>query len=354
MELPLRPLLPHNSSSDNPGYLRDLGLLDLLENDPRPTFVLDTTNIQNSVLKLHIVFSNTVLETSASLWGVISGSQDNYEDLDENATSVSHFRTWSYQRLLTPDKPLLFCSYSWTRCLIAQRWVVVSGQAIKADRELKTPERSPSKPVTGPTFTTFDWTDDPPPTKMSPHVAWARGIDWASTPLGPMRDWSLQLRSNASLIMMDPRPAVGFYGCELIMIYNEPYVELLGDLHPCMGCSARDVLVQVWSEFFEPIIERNLAGETVDNSHSEIPLMRNGYIEETYFATRFIPILDAQGATIGHYEPVVEMVSARISNLDLLASTGYLTWREGQAISRFKTASIVQYCSRWEANHLLS
>lgn len=108
--------------------------------------------------------------------------------------------------------------------------------------------------------------------------------------------------------MMDPRPAVGFYGPELIMIYNEPYIELLGGLHPCMGRSAREALAQVWNEYFEPIIERNLAGETVDNSHIEIPLVRNGYLEETYFSTRFIPIFDSQGATIGHYEPVVETV----------------------------------------------
>lgn len=40
--------------------------------------------------------------------------------------------------------------------------------------------------------------------------------------------------------MQDLRPAVIFSGTDLIMIYNEAYIDLLGDLHPCMGqkCSS--------------------------------------------------------------------------------------------------------------------
>jgi hypothetical protein len=311
-EQALRPQLPHNSSSNDPRFLRDLGLLDLLENDPRPTFVLDITSARNSVLELHLVFCNTALATAGSgvLQGAISGSHNNRRIPGEDAVSVSHFRNWSYQQPSIPNKSLPFCGYSWTRCLIAQRWVVVSGQLIKPDGGLKANGGSLSKKISRSNFATFDWTNDPPPMKLSAHVTWARSINWANTPLGPMKEWPPQLRSNASLIMIDSRPAVGFYGPELIMIYNEPYIELLGDLHPCMGHSAREALAQVWSEYFEPIIERNLAGETVDNSQTEIPLVRDGYLEETYFSTRFIPIFDSQGATMGHYEPVVETVSA--------------------------------------------
>jgi hypothetical protein len=123
--------------------------------------------------------------------------------------------------------------------------------------------------------------------------------------------------------MQDPRPAVGFYGSELIMIYNEAYIELLGGLHPCMGRSARDVLASVWLEHFEPIIKMNLTGETVDNANVELPLTRNGFLEETYFSTRFIPIFDSDGATIGHYEPVVETVSPRQYFLFLPQHRGY-------------------------------
>jgi hypothetical protein len=161
MELPLRPQSPHNSSSTDPGFLRNLGLLDLLENDPRPTFVLDTTSARNSVLGLYLIFSNTAVEKSGSLWGAISGSQAYHRSSGEDDTSVSHFRTWTYQKPSIPDVPLPFCGYSFTRCVIAQRWVVVSGQVIKADGGLKAHEISLSKKISRSNFATFDWTDDP-------------------------------------------------------------------------------------------------------------------------------------------------------------------------------------------------
>jgi len=124
-----------------------------------------------------------------------------------------------------------------------------------------------------------------------------------------MSAWSSQLRSIANLVMQDPRPAVVFYGPELIMIYNEAEVELLGGFHPCMGVSARIALSTVWPRYFEPIIEQNLRGETVEQTDSAIHMVRNGFMEETYFSLKFIPILNSEGATVGHYEPLTETVS---------------------------------------------
>ena len=310
-ELPLR---THNQSSNDTDVLRDLGILNLLDHDPRPTFVLDAADARNSVLWIQLAYSNSALATAGSgaLQDAISGDDDTDAKVGETAASFSQFRHWSYHQDPFSTEPVRFCDYSWTRCLIVNRWVVISGTSLKSINLCEEPKADGgllSKKTSRSSFTTFDWTDDPPPAKLSAHVTWARSINWSNTPLGPMRGWSPQLRSNASLIMQDPRPAVGFYGSELIMIYNEPYIELLGGLHPCMGRSAREVLKPIWDDYFEPIIERNLAGETVDKSNTEIPLMRNGFIEETYFSTRFIPIFNSEGATVGHYEPVMETVS---------------------------------------------
>ncbi|KAJ4301335.1 hypothetical protein N0V90_003427 [Kalmusia sp. IMI 367209] len=90
------------------------------------------------------------------------------------------------------------------------------------------------------------------------------------------------------------------------MIYNEPYIDLLGGFHPCLGASARVALAPVWSEHFEPMIRRNLAGETVQRTNNPIHFVRNGFMEETYFSWNFIPVFDATGAVIAHYEPLVE------------------------------------------------
>jgi hypothetical protein len=94
------------------------------------------------------------------------------------------------------------------------------------------------------------------------------------------------------------------------MLYNEAYIELLGGFHPCMGVGARVVLGDVWTEYFEPIIEQNRNGETVEKINTAIHMKRNGFMEETYFSLKFIPILDSEGATVGHYEPLVETVGS--------------------------------------------
>ncbi|KAH6639710.1 aerobic respiration control sensor protein-like protein arcB [Boeremia exigua] len=307
---PLTPQLLLNLDSNDAELLRDLGLPDLLEHDPRPTFVLDATNENNSAFEIRLAFCNAAFAAveSGALESALDGGGSPIGK--ENAASFSQFRQWACCNGLTSRIPKSFGGYNWRRFLIAKRWIVINGTPTKAARvnQAVTEDDAPlSRTHSKASFTTFDWTDDPPPVKLSSHVAWARSIDWANTPLGPMKGWSPQLRSNASLIMQDPRPAVGFYGQELIMIYNEPYIELLGDIHPCMGRSAREALAPIWDEYFEPIIVRNIAGETVDNSHTEIPLNRNGFVEETYFSTRFIPIFNSEGATIGHYEPVVEI-----------------------------------------------
>lgn len=311
-EPPLHPQLPHSLSPNDPHPLRDLGLLDLLEHDPRPTFVLDIEDAKTPSTGIQFIYRNTALTAakSGALQDAILEKDSTDRIVGENAASPLQFRQWSYRQDFSSCECSPFCGYSWRRCLIARRWIVISGTATESSvHEGSRTDGEFRKNSLASHFVTFDWTDEFPPVKLSAHVVWARSIGWANTPLGPMRGWSPQLRSNASLIMQDPRPAVGFYGPELIMIYNESYIELLGGLHPCMGRSAREVLAPIWDDYFEPIIKRNLAGETVDITHTEIPLSRNGYIEETYFATRFIPIFDSKGATIGHYEPVVEIVS---------------------------------------------
>lgn len=102
--------------------------------------------------------------------------------------------------------------------------------------------------------------------------------------------------------------AVIFYGSDLIMLYNETYIDLLGSLHPCMGIGARVAFQTMWEEFFEPLTARNLQGEAVEEVDYHVPVVRNGFLEEAYFSFKFMPIIDSEGATVGHYQTLVESV----------------------------------------------
>ncbi|KAK8199644.1 aerobic respiration control sensor protein-like protein arcB [Phyllosticta capitalensis] len=171
----------------------------------------------------------------------------------------------------------------------------------------------------------FDWTADPPCGELTEWMKFVRSIDWDKTALGPRKSWSSQLRAMANLVLRDTRPAVLFMGPEVIMLYNEPYLELIGDLHPmAMGKSATVALKEYW-DHFTPFTARNiLLGESVQEHNLPIFLMRRGALEETYFSFTMIPILGDHGKVIGHYEPVTESTKdvvsqRRLSTLLLLS-----------------------------------
>ncbi|KAH7076289.1 hypothetical protein FB567DRAFT_478898 [Paraphoma chrysanthemicola] len=297
--------------------LCSIGIVQFLDQDPRPTFILDTARSSNGHNgSTAPVYSNPALVThdDGRLLKNVTG-----ECLTRNGAiprfPPSAFRNWLILHE-EPSRSYCHLGYKWSKVVLERRWTVVFGAPIETptptgmlepDGGLLTKRNSTTKAAT------YDWTDGVPPKGISNHVKWARSIHWSQTPLGPMSTWSSQLRSIANLVMQDPRPAVVFYGSDLIMIYNEPYIELLGGFHPCMGVSARTALSQVWSDYFEPIIEKNLAGETIEQTHFTIQMVRNGFMEETYFSLKFIPILDGEGTTVGHYEPLTEITREVVS-----------------------------------------
>jgi hypothetical protein len=318
MALPSRDKRPLESTPNGSSSLHRLGMLDLLKQDPRPTFIIDTSpDDPNTGNGCPLEYWNSAMAAAdpGGLLRLLRRDGGAYSTSEKGYAPFTHFRSWSSKQNTT-DESFLYHGFNWTRIHVAGRWNVISGLLAATCATNEGMVMAPlARKTSKSKVPNFDWTDELPPLRLSPHAAWARSIDWASTPLGPMSSWSSQLRSIANLVMQDPRPAVVFYGPDLIMIYNEAEIELLGGFHPCMGVSARVALASVWGEYFEPIIQTNLAGSTVEKTNTAIHMVRNGFMEETYFSLKFIPILDAEGITIGHYEPLVETVRSQICKL---------------------------------------
>jgi hypothetical protein len=311
------PVLLKPSKNDVPPLHR-VGMLELLHKDSRPTFVIDTAPDNTDCLNKYVLdYWNPAMAT-ADPGGLLQrlGREGIMQNTDhEGYAPLAQFRSWYLERGVSKDY-FLYHGFNWIKIQVAGRWNVISGVHAIADADSNNSKlKALTMESSSKRASRFGWTDDIPPEQLSPHVAWAHSIDWASTPLGPMHSWSSELRSICNLVMMDPQPAVVFYGPDLTMIYNEAEIELLGGFHPCMGVSARVALASVWGEYFEPIIEMNLAGETVQKTNTAIHMIRNGFMEETYFSLKFIPILDAQGTVIAHYEPLVETVRQAPSSL---------------------------------------
>jgi hypothetical protein len=114
----------------------------------------------------------------------------------------------------------------------------------------------------------FDWTRLPITPALPLHIQFARSIDWGATSLGwsigligtyqhqillihflgPINQWSPDLRGMCNLIMASPHPAAMYWGPEHVAIYNEAYVALAGKKHPeLMGRRYADVWSEIWS-----------------------------------------------------------------------------------------------------------
>lgn len=57
-------------------------------------------------------------------------------------------------------------------------------------------------------FESSDWTND---LGDGNHARFFRGIDWAATPLGPLKDWSPALRLYTYQILADSRPCMIYW-----------------------------------------------------------------------------------------------------------------------------------------------
>lgn len=123
-----------------------------------------------------------------------------------------------------------------------------------------------------------------------------------------MAAWPLQLRQLVLLITQDPKPAAIYWGEQHIHLYNEAYTHLLGGKHPSLqGHDPHVILDKVWGEFDTILTESKRTGEAHVGDGQMLLYTRNGYLEETYYSWKFIPILGGDGTVVGSHGTVVEV-----------------------------------------------
>src|SRR5689334_21883914 len=59
-----------------------------------------------------------------------------------------------------------------------------------------------------------------------------RSIDWASTPLGPVEDWSPALCSTVALLLHNQSALVLWWGPRYVQLYNDAYRQVIAEKHP--------------------------------------------------------------------------------------------------------------------------
>ncbi|EUC42252.1 hypothetical protein COCMIDRAFT_104045 [Bipolaris oryzae ATCC 44560] len=165
----------------------------------------------------------------------------------------------------------------------------------------------------------FDWTRLAPSPTLPKHIQFARSIDWASTPLGPIEYWSNDLRAMCNLIMASPHPAAMYWGEELVAIYNEAYIGLAGQKHPAlMGQSYRVAWAEIWHEVKDVFANARLTGQATMKDDDCLFIWRNGFVEEAYFSWSIIPMVGEDGTVMGLYNPAFEKTRRKVAERRML------------------------------------
>jgi signal transduction histidine kinase/PAS domain-containing protein len=127
-----------------------------------------------------------------------------------------------------------------------------------------------------------------------------REIDWAATPLGPVSSWPHSLRTCVRIMLTSRQPMFVWWGDQLINLYNDAYISILGGKHPAaLGKPASEV----WSEIWDAVGPRAMrAMRDNEGTFDEALLLimeRNGYREETYYTFSYSPVLGDAGGPAG-------------------------------------------------------
>lgn len=109
-------------------------------------------------------------------------------------------------------------------------------------------------------------------------------FDWGGTPLGPRSGWPATLRLMVGIALKTRFPMLVFWGRDLVQVYNDAFVPILGARHPgALGQFARDCWPEIWNTIGPLLHEAFVNGEPAWGEDLPLVLERNGFPEQTYF-----------------------------------------------------------------------
>jgi signal transduction histidine kinase/DNA-binding response OmpR family regulator len=120
-----------------------------------------------------------------------------------------------------------------------------------------------------------------------------RSRDWSATALGPVSGWPAELQAAVRTVLSSRLPMMIWWGPDLVQLYNEALIPLLGDKHPlALGQRAIHCWPEAWADV-GPLAADVLAGEGATLSQDFLLfLKRHGYLEETYWTFSYSPIVN--------------------------------------------------------------
>lgn len=132
-----------------------------------------------------------------------------------------------------------------------------------------------------------------------------RSFPWESTPLGPLATWASAQCVAVNLVLTSSFPACLALGPDLIMIYNDGFVPILGAKPQALGRSFADTWSEAWDSI-GPIADKAMNGQSTFIEDYELKIQRYSLEETAYFTFCYSPVFDEYGTVIGILDTVVE------------------------------------------------
>jgi signal transduction histidine kinase/FixJ family two-component response regulator len=179
------------------------------------------------------------------------------------------------------------------------------------------------------------------PTTMEPPVrSLVDALDWSSTPLGPRDSWPAVVQLMVNTCLDSEFPIQLAFGPELVVIYNDAFVPLLGsEKHPwALGRTVGEI----WPENEHLIREVITTGQAWHNADQRVILDRHGYPEEAYLTYSQSVIRDLDGTVVGLFNAVSETSSHMLyeRRLRLLRSLGAVSVTADESLESTCTAAL--------------
>ncbi|MBH2010449.1 MAG: PAS domain-containing protein [Xanthomonadaceae bacterium] len=148
-----------------------------------------------------------------------------------------------------------------------------------------------------------------------------RAHDWSTSGLGSPASWPQSLKTVAGLMLHCRTPVFLAWGPELSLLYNDAYLDILGERHPA---ALGRPLYEVWAEIraeIEPLVNQALSGEPVYFEDAVFTLRRKGADEQAWFSFSYAPVDGPDGTVAGLYCNLTETTAKVLAEKNRQAET---------------------------------
>jgi len=151
-----------------------------------------------------------------------------------------------------------------------------------------------------------------------------RRHDWAGTSLGPLAQWPDVLKTTVALSLASQFPQAIVWGPELITLYNDAFMAILGNKPDALGRGFDEIWREAWSDI-GPIAQGAFDGQATYIENFPLVIERGGGPEQAYFTFCYSPIRDQFGKVVGMLDTVTETTSTvfmtqRLAVLDAIGN----------------------------------